>query len=170
MYYNGRTPQEEVGLTPLDPPPPALLPFQRLRLTAQFLPRRLWCQEDLRFKNLSPPGHRDPRRRGVPAKAPPPPPAPPLGGPLEGGGPSLVRCARVPLIGKEPRTLWPASVTQGCALTFLSVFSNDDGRRLSVAGFAEPTAVDAQAPQRNVSSGLHQQSLESHCCAVTGAF
>ena len=38
---------------PLDPP--CLLPFQCLRLTAKIWLRRLWCQEDLRFKIFGPP-------------------------------------------------------------------------------------------------------------------
>ena len=35
-------------------PPPPLLPFQRLRLTAKILLWRLRCQADLSFKNFRP--------------------------------------------------------------------------------------------------------------------
>ena len=63
------------------PPPPALLPFQCLRLTAKSLLWRLRCQEDLSFKSSRPAFGGDHRGTlggvgGVPAK--PPPPALPL--------------------------------------------------------------------------------------------
>ena len=82
MYQNGRTPQEE-GDTPSPPP---LLPFQCLRLTAKFLLRPLWCQEDSRLKNFGAPSARTigaPGRKGGPSQTPlslppfrPPPPTP----------------------------------------------------------------------------------------------
>ena len=75
-------------------PPPLLLPFQCLRLTAEVLLRRLRCQEDLRFKNIRPPfgggPQGDPRRRGGSQPNPPSPPPSPsagaTGGPWEEGG------------------------------------------------------------------------------------
>ena len=48
--------------------PPPLLPFHCLRLTAKIMLWRLWCQEDLSFKNFGPPS------------------AGTIGGPLEEGG------------------------------------------------------------------------------------
>ena len=68
MYENGCTPSEKGGNPP--GPPPPLLPFQCLRLTAKFLLRRLRCQEDLSFKIVGPPS------------------AGAIGGPSEEGGPS----------------------------------------------------------------------------------
>ena len=80
----------------LDPPPPPL-PFQCLRLTAQFLLRRLRCQEDLRFKIFRPPFGGDHRGTlggggGVrPNPFPPPSPlqTPPPPSPLQTPPPSL---------------------------------------------------------------------------------
>ena len=74
MCQNGRTPQEEGGYPPIDPPP--LLPFQCLRLTAKIVLRRLRCQEDLSFTIFSPPSAGTiggPKEEGgVPANPPPP--------------------------------------------------------------------------------------------------
>ena len=65
------------GANPPGPPSPQtpLLPFQRLRLTAKKLLRRLRHREDLRlnlFCPLSAETIRGPKKMGVPAKPPPP--------------------------------------------------------------------------------------------------
>ena len=90
-------------------PPPPLLPFQCLRLTAKVLLRRLRCQEDLRFKCFGKGGdHRGTLggRGSQPNPLPPPLQTPPLWNtslwqgrrvphPPEEGGPRLCLHCRV---------------------------------------------------------------------------
>ena len=69
------------GVTPSWTPPPILLPFQCLRLTAKKLLRRFRCQDDLSFKIFGPPSSGTiggPWEEGVPAKPPLRSPPPPL--------------------------------------------------------------------------------------------
>ena len=77
MYSNGRTLYEEGGVPPLDPPPP-LLPFQCLRLTAKILLRPLRCQEDLRLKRFGTFGGDHRGTLGGGGSQPNPPPPPPM--------------------------------------------------------------------------------------------